>query len=39
MKKLLTDAAAVPNGTSRAIFWQTRDESAFLYKDSYWKKG
>ena len=39
MKKLLTDAVAVANGTARAIFWQTRDESAFLYENSYWKKG
>lgn len=39
MKRLLTDAAAVANGTARAIFWQTRDPSAFLYPDSYWKKG
>ncbi len=39
MKQLLTDAAAVANGTSRAIFWHTRDPSAFLYEDSYWKKG
>ncbi|MHC4982924.1 MAG: DUF1254 domain-containing protein [Planctomycetota bacterium] len=39
MKKLLTEAAAVANATSRAIFWQTRDKSAFLYKDSYWKPG
>ena len=39
MKKLLTDAVAVANGTARAIFWQTRDESAFLYENSYWKRG
>jgi hypothetical protein len=39
MKKLLTEAAAVGNATSRAIFWETRDESAFLYEDSYWKRG
>jgi hypothetical protein len=39
MKKLLTEAAAVSNATSRAIFWYEHDESAFLYKDSYWKDG
>ncbi len=39
MKKLLIDAAAVANGTSRAIFWETRDQSAFLYEDSFWKAG
>jgi hypothetical protein len=39
MKKLLTEAAAVANATSRAIFWYERDESAFLYEDSYWKDG
>ena len=39
MKKLLTEAAAVGNATSRAIFWYERDESAFLYEDSYWKDG
>lgn len=39
MKKLLTDAAAVGNGTSRALFWQTRDQTAFLYEGSYWKAG
>jgi len=39
MKKILTDAVAVGNATSRAIFWYERDETAFVYKDSYWKKG
>ncbi len=39
MKKLLTEAAAVANATSRVIFWYERDESAFLYEDSYWKRG
>jgi len=38
-KKLLTDAVAVGNATARAIFWQHRDESSFLYENSYWKKG
>jgi len=39
MKELLTDAAAVANGTSRVIFYDERDTSAFLYEDSYWKRG
>ncbi len=39
MKELLTEAAKVGNGTARAIFWETRDETAFLYKNSYWKRG
>ena len=39
MKKILTDAVAVGNATSRAIFWYERDETAFVYEDSYWKKG
>jgi hypothetical protein len=39
MKKLLTEAAAVGNGTSRAMLWYERDKSAFLYEDSYWKRG
>jgi hypothetical protein len=39
MKKLLTDAAAVANATSRALLWYERDESAFLYEGSYWKMG
>jgi hypothetical protein len=39
MKKILTDAVAVGNATSRAIFWYERDETAFVYKNSYWKKG
>ena len=39
MKKLLTEAAEVANATSRTIFWYEREESAFLYEGSYWKKG
>ncbi|MGF1760441.1 DUF1254 domain-containing protein [Photobacterium sagamiensis] len=39
MKKLLTEAAAVANATSRALLWHERDESAFLYENSYWKMG
>jgi hypothetical protein len=39
MKKILTDAVAVGNATARALLWYERDESAFLYKNSYWKEG
>jgi hypothetical protein len=39
MKKILTEAAAVANATSRTIFWYEREESAFLYEGSYWKRG
>ncbi len=39
MKKILTEAVAVGNATARTLLWYERDESEFLYKDSYWKKG
>jgi hypothetical protein len=39
MKKLLTEAAAVANATSRTLLWYERDQTAFLYADSYWKTG
>ena len=39
MKKILTEAVAVANATSRAIFWYERDQSEFLYEGSYWKRG
>jgi hypothetical protein len=39
MKMILTDAVAVGNATARALLWYERDESAFLYKNSYWKEG
>ena len=39
MKKLLTDAVAVGNATARALLWYERDQSAFLYENSYWKEG
>jgi hypothetical protein len=39
MKELLTQAAAVGNGTARALLWHERDKSNFLYEDSYWKTG
>lgn len=39
MKAILTEAAAVGNATARALSFQTRDPSAYLYDKSYWKKG
>jgi hypothetical protein len=39
MKKLLTQAVAVGNGTARALLWYERDKSNFLYENSYWKTG
>ena len=39
MKEILTDAAAVANGTARSIFWSTKYEEGFLFEDRYWKKG
>ena len=39
LKELLTLAAAVGNGTARALLWHERDKSNFLYEDSYWKTG
>jgi hypothetical protein len=37
MKDILADAAAVGNATARAILFNTRDQGAYLYKDSGWK--
>lgn len=37
MKGILADAAAVGNATARSILFSTRDEGAYLYKDSWWK--
>ena len=39
MQALLTEAAAVANGTARAIAFQTRDPEAYLYPNSRWKTG
>ena len=39
MKKLLTRSAEVANATARTIFYYERDESAFLYEGSNWKRG
>ena len=39
MKELLTQAAAVGNGTARTLLWYERDKSNFLYENSYWKTG
>lgn len=37
MKKILTEAAAVGDATSRAILFHTRNKAAFYYEDSKWK--
>lgn len=37
MTAILAEAAAVGNATARAICFDTRDKSAFLYPDSQWK--
>jgi hypothetical protein len=39
MKKILTDAVAVGNGTARALFWHERNEAEFLAEGSNWKRG
>jgi len=39
MRTILTEAVAVGNATSRALFWHERDETNFVYEDSYWKMG
>jgi hypothetical protein len=39
MKEILSKAAEVGNATARTMLWYERDESAFLYKDSHWKRG
>lgn len=39
MKDILTQAAKLGNATVRALFWYERDQSEFLYKGSYWKRG
>ena len=39
MEKLLTRAAEVGSATARTMFWYERDESAFLYEGSNWKRG
>ena len=39
MKKILTEAAAVGDATSRAILFHTREKAAFYYKDSNWQRG
>jgi hypothetical protein len=39
MKGLLAQAAAVGNGTARALLWYERHKSNFLYENSYWKMG
>jgi hypothetical protein len=38
MTAILADAAAVGNATGRTILFNTRDQGAYLYKDSWWKR-
>lgn len=38
MKRILADAAAVGNATARSILFNTRDQGAYLYKNSWWKR-
>ena len=39
MRKILTDAVAVANGTARTLLWYERDKSEFFHENTYWKKG
>ena len=39
MKKILSKAADVANATARTMLWYERDKSAFLYENSFWKRG
>jgi hypothetical protein len=39
MKKILTDAAAVGNATSRSILFANRDKEVYLYPNSSWEVG
>jgi hypothetical protein len=39
MRRILTEAVAVGNATARTLFWYERDETTFVYEDSYWKQG
>jgi hypothetical protein len=39
MKRILTDAVAVANGTARALLWYERNKSEFFHENTYWKKG
>ncbi|MGI9517596.1 MAG: DUF1254 domain-containing protein [Pirellulaceae bacterium] len=39
MKQILTRAVEVGNATARTMLWYERDQSAFLYEGSHWKRG
>ena len=39
MKRILTDAIKVANGTARCLLWYEREKSEFIYEGSYWKRG
>ena len=37
MKTILTEAVAVGNATARALYFQLREEGAYIYESGYWK--
>ena len=37
MKAILTEAVAVGNATARSLYFQLREEGAFIYDSGYWK--
>jgi len=39
MKKILTDAVAIANGTARTIAFHNRDPRAKIYEDGHWMTG
>lgn len=39
MQSILKQGAMLGNATVRSLFWDEREKSEFLYKDSYWKRG
>ena len=39
METILKEAVAVGNATARSLYFQLREEGAYLYESSYWKSG
>ena len=37
MKAILTEAVAVGNATARSLYFQLREEGAYIYESGYWK--
>lgn len=37
MEAILTEAVAVGNATARSLYFQLREEGAFIYESGYWK--